>query len=192
MNQESRIKNIKKYSIIHYSSFIIRKAKGFTLIELIVVIGILAVLASGLITIFNPFAQFQKAQDAKRKSDLSQIQKSLEVYYQDNGRYPDNPDNPSANDYRIKGLDGNPVSWGQRWQPYINILPKDPNSTKQYVYYVSPTSNGQGYYLYASLDREGKDPQVCHADGSKCDNVPINASCGGICNYGISSPNLSP
>ncbi len=166
-----------------------RTKRGFTLIELIVVIGILAVLASGLITIFNPFTQFQKANDAKRKSDLSQIQKSLEVYYQDNGRYPDNP---SAADYRIKGLNGNPVAWGLSWQPYINILPKDPNSTKQYVYYVSPTSNGQGYYLYASLDRGDKDPQVCHADGSKCDNAPIDASCGRICNYGISSPNVSP
>ncbi len=197
MNQESRIKNIKKNAIIHYSLFpsaslragIIRKARGFTLIELIVVIGILAVLAGGLIAIFDPFTQFQKTQDAKRKSDLSQIQKSLETYYQDNGRYPDNP---SVTDYRIKGLDGNSVPWGQRWQPYMNVLPKDPNSAKQYIYYVSPASNGQGYYLYASLDRGGKDPQACHADSSKCDNAPIDASCGGICNFGVSSPNLTP
>ncbi|MDO8620790.1 MAG: prepilin-type N-terminal cleavage/methylation domain-containing protein [Candidatus Levybacteria bacterium] len=177
-----------------------RTKKGFTLIELIVVIGILAVLASALIAIFNPFTQFQKANDAKRKSDLSQIQKSLEVYYQDNGRYPSNTANYGSGiaDYQIISQDANdPVKeWGTSWQPYINILPKDPNSAKRYVYYVSPASNGQGYYLYASLDRAGKDPQACNTSGTDCVNVPAPMSCGYNndynCNYGISSPNLSP
>lgn len=161
--------------------------RGFTLIELLVVIAVIGILAGGIIAIVNPAAQFQKAQDSRRKSDLAQIQKAFETFYQDNGKYPDSIDN------KIKSLDeeDTAVEWGNPWLPYMGNLPKDPSSAKNYVY---SSSNGQTYYLYASLDRGGSDPQACHSDGTKCDNVPVSASCGSdaICNYGVSSPNVSP
>lgn len=148
-------------------------------------------MAVGIITALNPLAQFQKAQDAKRKGDISQIQKALETYYQDIGKYP-----PSASDYKIKDLNGNPVPWGSAWQPYMSILPKDPLSTKNYVYYSSLA--GQTYYLYASLDRGTNDPQACM--GGFCQSLSSNgisySACGelngDICDYGVSSPNASP
>ena len=56
---------------------------GFTLVELITAIGVLAILVSTVIAVINPLEQFNKAQDAKRKADLAQIQRALEVYYQD-------------------------------------------------------------------------------------------------------------
>jgi prepilin-type N-terminal cleavage/methylation domain-containing protein len=43
---------------------------GFTLVEIVVVIGIIGVLAAGLILLINPFKQFANARDAQRKSDL--------------------------------------------------------------------------------------------------------------------------
>ena len=153
--------------------------KGFTLIELIVVIGIISILAAGVLTTLNPVTQFQKADDARRKSDLSQIQKALETYYQDAGSYP-----PSNSSYQL------PVPWGQSWQPYMNVLPGDPSSANKYIYF-SPVG-GQAYYLYASLGRGGSDPQACFSNGSSCSNVPVGASCGGTCNFGLSSPNVSP
>ena len=67
-------------------------------------------MATGIILAINPLVQLQKAQDAKRKSELSQIQKALETYYQDNGKYP-----PVTSDYKIKGLDNNAVVWGSSW-----------------------------------------------------------------------------
>jgi len=154
------------------------------------VITMISVLSIGIISILNPVTQFQKANDAKRKSDLSQIQKSLEGYYQDNGKYP--LDNASS-DYRIKGLDGKVVNWGTSWQPYMDVLPKDPSSSKNYVYHAS--SDGQAYFLYASLDRVS-DPNVCNS-GSACSNLISNGvasstACGGTCNFGLSSPNVSP
>jgi len=69
--------------------------KGFTLIELIVAIGIISILATFVLTALNPMAQFEKAQDVKRKSDLAQIARALEVYYQDNGKYT------ASNSYKI-------------------------------------------------------------------------------------------
>lgn len=62
--------------------------KGFTLIELIVVIAIVGVLAAGLIALINPITQLQKSRDAQRKSDIKQIQAALEFYRAQNGYYP--------------------------------------------------------------------------------------------------------
>ena len=159
--------------------------KGFTLIEMVVVIGILSILAVGVIMVLNPVAQFQKANDARRKSDLAQIQRALETYYEDNGQYP------LSSNFLIDDKSQGVIQWGASWQPYINLLPKDPISSKNYVYY----STGQVYYLYASLDR-GSDPDMCKnmvGNPLQCSSLPSGASCGsGPCDYGVSSPNVAP
>lgn len=54
------------------------KKRGFTLIELLVVISIIGILATLLIA--NIGGVRERARDAKRKSDLNQIQKALELY----------------------------------------------------------------------------------------------------------------
>lgn len=160
---------------------------GFTLLELIIVIGILAILATILIAMLDPFTQFQKSNDARRKSDLSQIKNALEQYYQDNGKYP-----VSDSSFQMVRLNGDPVTKNSpSWVPYMDVVPSDPNSSKSYAYYsVSPW---QSYFLYASLDRGGRDPHACKSDGTACPNaLAIGATCGNICNYGVSSPNVSP
>lgn len=142
--------------------------------------------------ILDPLAQFQKANDTKKKSDFSQIQKALEAYYQDFGKYP--LSSTAAPLYRIT-VPGSPTSvtinWGSPWRPYMNLLPKDPTISKNYVYY----SSGQSYWLYASLDRGSKDPQACA--GGQCSaplgsGIDMTSACGGVCNFGVSSPNVSP
>lgn len=165
---------------------------GFTLIELIIVVAIIALMATATLLVLNPFGQFNKARDAKMKSDLFQIQKGLETYYQDNGKYPPNA---SSCTYGISGNngDGNDcIEWGKSWQPYINVLPGDVISGHRYVYYANP--NGQSYYLYANLNNS-RDPQACNG-GAACSSLAGNgisaAACGGTCNFGVSSPNASP
>ena len=87
--------------------------KGFTLLELLVVIAIIAILASvGL----GSYTRSQaKARDARRRSDLKEIQNAAEQYYAVNGSYPTNyttelaeyfsdkqfPTQPSGGNYEI-------------------------------------------------------------------------------------------
>ncbi|MBI4096643.1 MAG: type II secretion system protein [Candidatus Levybacteria bacterium] len=178
-----------KIKIVKLLNCYIAKTRGFTLVELLIAMAIISILATGLIVIINPITQIQKANDARRKGDLAQIQKALETYYQDNRKYP-----ASSVDYEIIAGDS-AIEWGDTWMPYMGNLPEDLNpSLKKYVYY----SDGQTYYLYASLDRGANDPQAC--SGAVCASLASNGispekcavSGSAVCNYGISSPNVSP
>ncbi len=133
MNQESRIKKIK--DIIHYSLFIIRKYKrGFTLIELLIVVSIIGILATLLLVNFIGIRQ--RARDASRKSDLKQIQSSLELYRSDQGVYALSL--PSCGS-SFQSPDGNTT--------YIQKIPCDPLGSP-YTY----SSNGNTYSIIACLE----------------------------------------
>ncbi len=171
------------------------KNSGFTLVELITVIGVISILSIIGITALDPTTQFEKSQDARKKSDLNQIQKALESYYEDHGRYPGMVNESGVYYIESVSSEGEAVHWGDSWQPYMNVLPSSPDSTF-YIYYVDEDVGGQAYYLYANLSRGEKDPQVCNTDGSPCQSAldfGISTACGGDgCNYGVTSPNVNP
>jgi prepilin-type N-terminal cleavage/methylation domain-containing protein len=60
--------------------------KGFTLIELLVVIAIIGLLSTMSVLALNQARA--RARDAKRISDVKQIQTALELYYNEEGQYP--------------------------------------------------------------------------------------------------------
>jgi general secretion pathway protein G len=60
--------------------------KGFTLIELLVVIAIIGLLSTLAVVSLNNARS--KSRDAKRVSDVKQIQTALELYYADQNGYP--------------------------------------------------------------------------------------------------------
>lgn len=63
-----------------------KKAKGFTLIELLVVIAIIGLLST--LAVIALGTARAKARDAKRVSDIKQVQSALELYNSDAGGYP--------------------------------------------------------------------------------------------------------
>lgn len=62
------------------------KKKGFTLIELLVVIAIIGLLATLAVVALN--SARAKARDAKRVSDMKQMQTALEMYINEQNTYP--------------------------------------------------------------------------------------------------------
>jgi prepilin-type N-terminal cleavage/methylation domain-containing protein len=127
--------------------------RGFTLVELLVVMVIIGVLA--VLGFSNFRAARLKARDAQRKSDLSQMRTSLEMYYTDNGAYP-----LSSGNYRIRGggaTCNTAVAWGATWScgaapatiTYMDPLPADPVSSMAYRY--SQTADDE-YYLESCLE----------------------------------------
>jgi general secretion pathway protein G len=62
------------------------KQKGFSLIELLVAIAIIAVLMA--LAVPNYLGARERARDSKKKSELSQLKTALRLYYNDYQRYP--------------------------------------------------------------------------------------------------------
>ncbi len=127
--------------------------KGFSLIELMVSIAIIAILTA--LIIVNIASSRAKARDAKRISDIAQIQLALEQYFTKNGFYPKSVDN-YVNDI---------------YSEYISTQPKDPlsNSTADYVYAPDPDRNYYDYILKIRLENPYKEGLVGNLLGYNCD-----------------------
>jgi type II secretion system protein G len=153
--------------------------KAFTLIELLVVIIILGILAS-LIT-GNFFTSLKKGRDAKRKSDLEQIQRSLEMYYEDKRTYP------LTAELTFGDTMTDPVSG----KVYMQKVPNDPVSGKNYQYL---SADGTDYKLFACLENNLQRLTYLSTGYTipcdKCRNANDTADVD--CIWGISSSNISP
>lgn len=120
--------------------------RGFTLIELIVAITIVAVLSTIGFTVYT---QTQKAaRDGKRIGDLEEVQKALEQYYSSTGSYPKTTDTSSG-----KGSASSNLSLINS-STYFRSgnLPADPSQTGSDDYQYAWCINPKKYTLCAKLE----------------------------------------
>jgi len=143
------------------------KEKGFSLTELLVVLGNLAILLIDWYV--SRLGQVAKARDAKRKSDLNKIQIVLEDYLDNNLRYPEELVCGSAT--------GTPL------EDYLREIPCDPLNRGDYVYQYQTDETGEWYKIYTFLETES-DPDI--------EKVGCEEGCGPgkDFNYFVSSPNV--
>jgi len=119
-----------------------KNKKGFTLLELLIVITIIGILAALLLVNFINIRQ--RGRDAQRKSNIRQIQTALELYRSDQTAYP-NPSLPAC---------PNGLSFGTTL--YMQSIPCDPMGGS-YFY----TSNGGTYTLAACIENKNdNDPNT--------------------------------
>lgn len=112
--------------------------KGFTLIEILIVISIIGVLSS--LTLLGLGTFRASGRDVRRVTDLRQITNALELYYAKTGSYP------STIGWETEILKAN--------GGVIDSLPKDPNDpATKYAYGLCGTN---GYVVKATLEEENK------------------------------------
>lgn len=116
------------------------KTKGFTLVELLVVISILGILA--VVVMANFSTAKKSSRDNKRKADLENVAGSVEIFYSEKKHYPNT--NDSVSDW---------ASLRQAIAPYSASIPEDPKNTDGFAYqYVGDGSTGKWFVLYAKLE----------------------------------------
>jgi len=65
-----------------------KQMKGFTLVELLIVIALIAILSVAVLATINPIEQSNKARDAAMKNDAAEVLGALERYYASQNKYP--------------------------------------------------------------------------------------------------------
>lgn len=193
-----------KWSELKQNELVRRQMRGFTLIELILVMAIIAILA--VVGIGSYTQATLKARDTQRKNDLNQISKALESFNNDVGRYPldDDNGNMTCPDY-VNGFlvesscfgsitadvsDSNKVAGNKTYTEavYMEKLPIDPTSGKKY-FYEKTTS---GFSIYVALENS-EDRDVVVDNAGKATTWDVN--CGSVgrpimCNYKLSETGL--
>ena len=61
--------------------------KGFTMIELLIVIAILGILAVAVLSAINPLEQIRRGRDTGSRSDAEQLLNAVERYYSSRGYF---------------------------------------------------------------------------------------------------------
>jgi type II secretion system protein G len=119
--------------------------RGFTIVELLIVIVVIGILAAITIVAYNGIQK--RASDTRRRSDIEIITKALEMYYIDVGRYPAGSGSTTINASWSTTADASWQNLINALKPYVATLPSDPISTPG----VAVTgSSGYNYAYYAN------------------------------------------
>jgi len=140
------------------------KDKGFSLIELLIVVTIVGMLT--LLALYAFHLQVLKGRDAKRKADLAKLQTTLEDYLNDNDCYPAS------------------LECNQDFLPYLSAVPCDPVNGRANIYYYSVSQEGtckRWYKIFTTLENK-KDPII--------EKIGCTSSTCGPFNYLVASANV--
>ncbi len=133
--------------------------KGFTLLEILLVVGIIAILAGITIVAINPSKQLAQVRNTERKSDIKTIYNAINQYYIDNSHYPasltsvltevcDTDTATSSHSIDCTGM----VDLSELVPKYLVAIPKDPKGPvtaflNKIINTVYAATGGTGYYV---------------------------------------------
>ncbi len=130
----------------------LKNKKGFTIVELLIVIVVIGILATLVIVTFTGIQQ--KSRDTQRKTDINAVQSHVEAYYAQTGNYPTLGDLNTAafRTTNMKGLDPESL--------------KDPKDTDANIAGTSDATN-YGYTVT---------PANCDNTATMCDAYTLRAT----------------
>ena len=138
------------------------KRSGFTLVEILIVVAIIATLASVALVGLGPVQR--NGRDTRRVSDLRQVQNGVELYYAKCGYYPGAAQS---------GSDCTGFSVASSWSGLsaaltgsslgISKVPNDPRAGDSYEY---GSGSGSSYVLGATLENAGSAQLRDDVDGT--------------------------
>ena len=126
--------------------------KGFTIVELLIVIVVIGILAAITIVAYNGIQE--RARFSTMRSDMASLNKAIQLYYADNGSYPLTPTGSSG-----QPCSGTWCGWdqatGDNFIPglvpkYLSATPQLPSenvSQDTYLYRSTNPTNGTDYKL---------------------------------------------
>ncbi len=142
------------------------RKRGFTLVELLLVIAVIGLLA-GLIAV-NLNRARAKSRDAKRRSDLNQIKTAVEGMYDDNRTYAVSGTGSGGGsqglfnyDYDGTSMTLKSIAQGLIEENYLSAEPMDPIAGRNpsnpdhngYMYYTGTGGFTQNYLIFARLEK---------------------------------------
>lgn len=119
------------------------KRRGFTIVELLIIIVVIAILAAITVVAYNGVQQ--RGRDSERTADVQAIVKALELYYVDNGNYPAGSGSTTINNSWSTTAD---ASWSNlitALRPYNVQIGSDPISTPN----TNVQNTGYNYAYFA-------------------------------------------
>jgi prepilin-type N-terminal cleavage/methylation domain-containing protein len=146
--------------------------KGFTIVELLIVIVVIGILALLVITTYSGIQA--KARNSKRQTDIQSVQTQLEAFFSQNGYYPSLKDMNEGTDVNT---DANSTWVATNMKSLDQTAladPSNPKSSKQLK--GAPEAK---WYSYAVTDSSG---QPCETTDTNCAKYTLTATYEGSVN----------
>lgn len=129
---------------------IIKPMRGFTVLELLVILGVLAVVVTVAVFLLNPVELFREARDRQRIADLAELKKAVALYVASTAKPDLDSRGNCASEY--KSTDGSTDIDGTGWLP-VNFN-EIPGGSILKSLPTDPINNSSHFYSYKCNERD--------------------------------------